>query len=76
MTASVFAPPPDWTASALCAQVDPEVWFPEKGEKNADAKRICARCEVREQCLAYAIAHGELRDALTWFLDNCDEGES
>lgn len=46
--------PADWAASALCAQVDPELFFPEKDAgKNsaAEAKRVCMRCEVRLQCL-------------------------
>lgn len=37
---------------ALCAQVDPEIFFPEKGHSSKDAREICARCPVRAQCLA------------------------
>lgn len=41
-----------WTTSALCAQVDPEMWFPEKGGVGyAPARRICMRCPVRPECL-------------------------
>lgn len=43
----------------LCAQTDPEAFFPNKGGSNREAKRICARCDVREDCLAYALAHDE-----------------
>ncbi len=50
---------PEWVADALCAQVDPELFFPGKGESPRDAKRICACCEVRAQCLEYALAHGQ-----------------
>lgn len=46
----------DWRNSALCAQVDPEAWFPEKGRSNKDAKRICRTCEVRVECLEYALS--------------------
>lgn len=50
---------PDWTEHAVCAQVDPELWFPEKGGSTREAKKICAGCPVRTQCLDYALAHGE-----------------
>lgn len=44
-------PSDDWVASAACAQTDPKVFFPDKGGSAAQAKRICQRCPVREQCL-------------------------
>ena len=36
-----------------------EAFFPEKGGSTRDAKQVCARCEVREQCLQWAIEHDE-----------------
>ena len=51
--------PPDWTERALCAEVDPEIFFPEKGGSVRAPKRICAGCEVRAQCLDYALEHEE-----------------
>jgi WhiB family redox-sensing transcriptional regulator len=39
-----------WQADALCAQTDPEAFFPEKGGSTRDAKRICAGCDVKAQC--------------------------
>jgi hypothetical protein len=50
---------PEWQARALCAQTDPEAFFPEKGGSTRDAKRICARCEVKQNCLQYALDHDE-----------------
>lgn len=47
---------PAWMNDALCAQVDPDLWFPEVGGPTREAKRICARCPVREQCLEYALS--------------------
>jgi WhiB family redox-sensing transcriptional regulator len=38
-------------ASALCAQVDPELFFPVTGSSPAPAKAVCAACPVRELCL-------------------------
>ena len=50
---------PEWQDNALCAQTDPEAFFPEKGGSTREAKRICVNCEVRTQCLEYALAHDE-----------------
>jgi WhiB family redox-sensing transcriptional regulator len=49
----------DWQDRALCAETDPEAFFPEKGGSTREAKRICSQCEVRSQCLEYALAHDE-----------------
>jgi hypothetical protein len=53
---------PEWVALALCAETDPEAFFPEPGNSNAStiaqAVRICRRCDVREDCLEYADQHG------------------
>jgi WhiB family redox-sensing transcriptional regulator len=49
----------DWQERALCAQTDPEAFFPEKGGSTREAKRICQVCEVRDDCLEYALAHDE-----------------
>ena len=48
-----------WQERALCAQTDPEAFFPEKGGSTREAKRICMGCEVRDACLEYALAHDE-----------------
>lgn len=48
-----------WQERARCREFDPETFFPEKGGSSRDAKRICAQCEVRIQCLNYALRHDE-----------------
>ena len=48
-----------WQSDSLCAQTDPEAFFPEKGGSTRDAKKICGSCEVRTQCLQYALANDE-----------------
>lgn len=48
-----------WQDRALCAQTDPEAFFPEKGGSTREAKRICLGCEVRGECLEYALANDE-----------------
>jgi hypothetical protein len=50
-----------WVDEALCAQTDPEIFFPLKGAPGHEAKRICTQCPVRLPCLEEALA----RD-LTW----------
>jgi WhiB family redox-sensing transcriptional regulator len=49
----------EWQERALCAQTDPEAFFPEKGGSTREAKRICQGCEVKDECLEYALAHDE-----------------
>lgn len=51
---AVFEPEPieeipadQWQDKALCAQTDPEAFFPEKGGSTREAKKICLGCEVR-----------------------------
>lgn len=51
--------PLSWQERALCAQTDPEAFFPEKGGSTREAKRVCTTCEVREECLEYALEHDE-----------------
>lgn len=54
-----------WRREAVCAQTDPEVFFPEKGGRSTAAKRICnggngvAECPVRDKCLEWALEHDE-----------------
>src|SRR5215475_6939506 len=48
-----------WLDGALCAQTDPEAFFPEKGGSTREAKKVCRSCEVRAECLEYALEHDE-----------------
>lgn len=56
---AITSDPPEWTLAALCQQVDPELFFPEKGGSTREAKRICAACPVRANCLQFALDHAE-----------------
>lgn len=49
-----------WLHQALCQYVNPELFFPEKGQNAASAKRVCSHCPVWRDCRAYALAHEEL----------------
>ncbi|MCW2527035.1 MAG: WhiB family transcriptional regulator [Pseudonocardiales bacterium] len=58
---AVFGLPDEqsWQERSLCAQTDPEAFFPEKGGSTREAKKICTGCEVKSECLEYALAHDE-----------------
>lgn len=49
-----------WVEAARCRETGPDdaTWYPEKGS-HSDAKKVCASCEVRPDCLAYALAKPE-----------------
>lgn len=47
----------EWMARGSCVGEDPDMWFPHGGTLSVEAKRICAGCDVRLDCLEYAIAH-------------------
>lgn len=47
----------DWMDRALCTETDPELFFPTtEVQTTREAKRICMACDVRAECLAYALA--------------------
>ena len=53
---------PDWFPRAACRGLDPDLFFLGQWgnpETVKEAKRVCAGCEVRRECLDYA-------------LDNCE----
>ena len=51
--------PEPWMSDALCAQIDGDLFFPEKGGATREAKQICQRCPVQAGCLDYALQRGE-----------------
>jgi hypothetical protein len=59
----------DWREAALCARIDGDLFFPVGRNAAArmqteQAKRICAQCPVREQCLSWAISTGQMYGVL------------
>lgn len=54
----MIPPYPDLDGSQLCAQTDPEAFFPEQqGSSPRPAKRMCAACPFLDACREYAIWH-------------------
>ena len=59
----------DWRHEAACREVDPELFFPIGNSGPAllqieEAKQVCRRCTVMEECLRWAIESGQ--DAGVW----------
>jgi WhiB family redox-sensing transcriptional regulator len=48
-----------WQDRANCLGVNPDLFFPERGASSVEAKKVCAECVVRLECLDYALVHGE-----------------
>jgi WhiB family redox-sensing transcriptional regulator len=44
-----------WIKYGLCAQTDPEAFFPDNSRVGRNAKKVCQGCEVKEKCLKYAL---------------------
>lgn len=51
---------PGWRYDALCAQVDPSLFFPEQGDNGYEARKVCGLCPVRAECLAEALPRPHL----------------
>lgn len=48
----------DWSGLARCRGMDPDVFFGRNLTEARTAIRTCDRCEVRAQCLEYAVTEG------------------
>ncbi len=48
-----------WMDGARCRDEDTNLFFPDHGDVPAEAKALCDECEVRSECLAYALSMGE-----------------
>ena len=51
--------PVEWQTDAACTEVDPEIFFPERGGSSKAARSVCSQCSVRMQCLEYALNNKE-----------------
>lgn len=59
----------DWIQRARCRSEDPELFFPvgtsgTAVEQVQRARAVCMRCQVRPQCLEWALATGQ--DSGVW----------
>jgi WhiB family redox-sensing transcriptional regulator len=54
----------EWRAAGACLSADPDLFFPvatgaAAHKEAARAQRVCAGCQVRQECLDFAMRHGE-----------------
>lgn len=68
--------PDDFRTRAICKDEDPELFFPVGNTgpalaQIAEAKRVCLRCPVTSECLAWALEKGQ--DAGVWGAMSEDE---
>ncbi|KMS74212.1 WhiB family transcriptional regulator [Streptomyces viridochromogenes] len=59
----------DWRMDAVCSKEDPELFFPIGNTGPAllqieEAKAVCRRCPVMDQCLQWALESGQ--DSGVW----------
>ena len=63
MTVTVLSAPgpgdPEWWRRGRCAEVDGEIFYPEKGASTRRAKLVCRGCEVRAECLEHVLTNDE-----------------
>lgn len=48
-----------WANSGRCSGVDPDLFFPERGQDAGPAKALCRQCPVRAACLSWALDTGQ-----------------
>jgi hypothetical protein len=64
--------PADWRERALCRK-DPDAMFPDNNEIGIEqARRVCAPCPVRQQCLVDAIRTGDDQYGIRGGLKPCE----
>lgn len=44
-----------WRTEASCKGLDPDLFFPERGEPTAHIKAVCEGCPVKAECLALGL---------------------
>jgi WhiB family transcriptional regulator, redox-sensing transcriptional regulator len=56
---AIFQQQLSWQARARCVEVDPEIFFPDRGGSSKAARAVCRDCSVQTECLKYALANRE-----------------
>ncbi len=51
--------PVGWRDYANCLGANHDLFFPDRGASTRKAKQICAACQVRVDCLEYAVTRAE-----------------
>ena len=49
----------NWMSKANCKDMDTELFFPDNGQTISKfVREVCQSCDVRTECLNYALRHG------------------
>lgn len=48
-----------FSGEALCSRSDPDAFFPETGDSTRLAKQVCGQCEIKAECLEFALQADE-----------------
>lgn len=48
--ARIWTARPDWMLDAACRGMSPDLFFPQRGENQHPALKVCADCPVKAQC--------------------------
>lgn len=56
----------EWVEDAACLGIGTWLFFPDQAGSLREAKKICARCPVTKECLAYADSMNEGQYAGIW----------
>ena len=54
----------EWMQRGLCREIPPAVFFPSDGVGVESARRVCANCPVKDECLGWAMSRPEVHG--TW----------
>ncbi len=49
----------NWRSKGACRGLDPEIFYPASDEEAGPAKDVCGACNVRQQCLEFALVNRE-----------------
>jgi WhiB family redox-sensing transcriptional regulator len=58
-SATPVEPDKNWLDYTNCRGVDPDLFFPNRGESTREAKEVCRGCEVSHDCLEFALQNLE-----------------
>ena len=58
-TVYAFVDPRPWMGDANCQGVNPELFYPGRGDSVDQIKAVCADCVCRDQCLDYALEYDD-----------------
>lgn len=56
----------DWQDGAACRGHDPNLFFPDSYQNVNEARKVCARCDVLKDCLAYAMTAPDANKYGVW----------